>query len=490
LKLNWIPAFLAVVPLSGLANAETLYTIQENTDSLCTIDTVSGVLTVIGPLGISTNFGDLAWDSSTGTLYLSNGWGSSPSELYTINTSTGAATLVGSMGANDIFGLAYDPVSNKLYGSASTSSFGLYQINKTTGAATLIGNPGVGLDSIAWVGSTSSLVGVYAGPSTFHTLDTTNGTETQLAASSGFINNCGMTWVPSSNALYVVDWSGNFLAFDVANGLARTQVGSGYGSLDGLAFAGSGSFCAPPVAYCTPSTSGNGCVAQVASSGTPSASATSGFQISVSGLEGQRSTLFFYSTNGQLIQQWAIGSSSYLCVRAPTQRTFSASSGGTAGQCNGAHQLDWLAFMSANPTALGNPARRRPDLRRPVLVPRPAGPQVDEPLGRAALDRLPLIDSRARASASLHAGPSTLAEWAARLRWRTEGNQGGEEGSKRSEAKRGREREPARQPLAFLSSLRRRIRAPGPSAPASTPPPPGSFRLPLSSFFSPTASFS
>lgn len=81
MKLNWIHAFLAVVPLSGLASAETLYTIQENTDSLCTIDTVSGVLTVIGPLGINTNFGDLAWDSSTGTLYLSNGWGSSPSQL-------------------------------------------------------------------------------------------------------------------------------------------------------------------------------------------------------------------------------------------------------------------------------------------------------------------------------------------------------------------------------------------------------------------------
>ncbi|NUP94993.1 MAG: hypothetical protein HUU28_02400 [Planctomycetaceae bacterium] len=355
MKLNWLHALFALVPLSGLASAETLYTVNENTDELCTIDTVSGQLSVIGALGISYSFGDLAWDSSTNTLYLSTGWGSFPSNLYTVNTQTGAATLVGSMGVNDIFGLAYDPVSNKLYGSASTSSFGVYEISRSTGAATLIGNPGVGLDSIAWVGSTSSLVGIYAGPSTFHTIDTNTGAQTQLAPSSGFINNCGMTWVPSSNSLYIVDWSGNFLSFDVANGLARTQVGSGYGALDGLAFAGAGSFCAPPVAYCTSSTSGNGCVAAVASSGTPSAGATSGFQISVSNLEGQRSTLFFYSINGQLIQQWALGSTSYLCVRAPTQRTFSASSGGTAGQCNGSHQLDWLAYMAANPTALGNP---------------------------------------------------------------------------------------------------------------------------------------
>jgi hypothetical protein len=44
-----------------------------------------------------------------------------------------------------------------------------------------------------------------------------------------------------------------------------------------------------------------------------------------------------------------------LCVKAPTQRTAVQSSGGTANFCNGTFSLNWDAYQTANPSALGQP---------------------------------------------------------------------------------------------------------------------------------------
>lgn len=113
--------------------------------------------------------------------------------------------------------------------------------------------------------------------------------------------------------------------------------------------------CAGVVAYCTSGLSSNFCSPVIASTGIPSASAASGFTIRCTGLEGQRSALLFYGTSGRAASLWALGSSSWLCVKAPTQRTVAQTTGGTAGACNGSVAIDWLAFLAANPSALGNP---------------------------------------------------------------------------------------------------------------------------------------
>jgi hypothetical protein len=52
------------------------------------------------------------------------------------------------------------------------------------------------------------------------------------------------------------------------------------------------------VSYCTAGTSSNGCVATMSASGTPSASASSGFVLSAHSLEGVKLGLFFYGTAG------------------------------------------------------------------------------------------------------------------------------------------------------------------------------------------------
>jgi hypothetical protein len=111
------------------------------------------------------------------------------------------------------------------------------------------------------------------------------------------------------------------------------------------------------VTYCTAGTTSSGCLPAIAGSGTPSASAGSGFTISVANVEGQRAGLIFYGIDNSNWSPlpWLSGSTSFLCVKPPTQRTPPQSSGGTSGACNGSFAVDWNAFVATNPGALGAP---------------------------------------------------------------------------------------------------------------------------------------
>jgi hypothetical protein len=113
--------------------------------------------------------------------------------------------------------------------------------------------------------------------------------------------------------------------------------------------------CPAPIPYCTPGTTTNGCLATMSASGTPSVSASSGFTLTCTGLEGQKTGMLFYGVNGTVLLQWGSGGTSWLCIKSPTQRTPSSNSGGTLNSCNGMLSLDVLAFLAANPGALGQP---------------------------------------------------------------------------------------------------------------------------------------
>ncbi len=110
-----------------------------------------------------------------------------------------------------------------------------------------------------------------------------------------------------------------------------------------------------PVAYCTAGTTTNGCNASITGIGTASASAGSGFTLSVSNVEGQKLGLVFYGVTGRANAPWGMGSTSFLCVKSPTQRMGSQNAGGTVNTCTGAFNTDWNAFITANPGALGGP---------------------------------------------------------------------------------------------------------------------------------------
>jgi len=112
--------------------------------------------------------------------------------------------------------------------------------------------------------------------------------------------------------------------------------------------------CLPPRNYCTAGVTTNGCAATMSAAGLASASAPSGFTLSALGVEGDKQGLIFYSASGEASSPWG-ASSSFLCIKAPTQRTGAQVSGGAAGSCNGVLSVDWNAFRAANPTAVGTP---------------------------------------------------------------------------------------------------------------------------------------
>ena len=106
--------------------------------------------------------------------------------------------------------------------------------------------------------------------------------------------------------------------------------------------------------YCTAGNTTSGCTANMGATGTPSVSASSGFTLEVSDVEGQRLGIFFYGLSGRNNVPWG-SSSSFLCVNSPTQRMPVQSTGGTLGTCNGAANRDWLGFIAGPGTALGEP---------------------------------------------------------------------------------------------------------------------------------------
>jgi len=96
--------------------------------------------------------------------------------------------------------------------------------------------------------------------------------------------------------------------------------------------------------YCTSQTSSNGCIPSIAASGTPSATATSGFTISSSNMQNNRRGMLVYSLSGRASTPFQGG---ILCVQAPVFRSPILMSGGSASglDCSGSLARDWNAFV-------------------------------------------------------------------------------------------------------------------------------------------------
>lgn len=122
-----------------------------------------------------------------------------------------------------------------------------------------------------------------------------------------------------------------------------------------LLYVAGASSCPAPVNYCTASTTTNGCNPTMGASGIPTAGAPSGFTLTANSVEGQKSGILFYGTSGTAAIPWATGSTSFLCVKTPTQRLAPQNTGGTIAGCDGSLSVDFLAFLAANPGALGAP---------------------------------------------------------------------------------------------------------------------------------------
>ena len=100
--------------------------------------------------------------------------------------------------------------------------------------------------------------------------------------------------------------------------------------------------------YCTAGTTTNGCTPSMQLvSGTPSASGAGSAIVSALRVEGARQGLIFFGL-GATAQPWSATSSSFLCIKSPTQRSPATNSGGLSPSCDGVLSADLNALIAGN----------------------------------------------------------------------------------------------------------------------------------------------
>jgi hypothetical protein len=144
-----------------------------------------------------------------------------------------------------------------------------------------------------------------------------------------------------------VDCNGNFVddRCDVSLGTSH--------DIDGDGVPDECQACPVAATYGTASASSGGCSAAISFSGSPSASLATPFAIDVTSAEANQHGMVLYGIHGPQSVPWHGGA--ILCIHPPLQRTPLQDAGGTSGQCDGHFTLDWNAFLSSHPTALGFP---------------------------------------------------------------------------------------------------------------------------------------
>lgn len=287
------------------------------------------------------------------TTYL-YGWNqtSAPQQLSTVQVSGG------------VYGLGY--VNGKLYGFANYASpMGIYELDPLTGAGTLaVDTSAQGYRFFALDGNPldGQLYGYteYGSQTGLYRIDPLTGAMTRVAGDPpGSYGMCRGMAVGNNTAFLVATHpTDTFYAYDLGQGPNGTYVA--FTNPYPTSQNGGGAWlgptgCVQPASFCTSSTTTNGCVPAMGSSGSPSLAASAGFTLACSNVEGQQTGLIFYSASGAQALPWTIGSTSFFCVKAPVERTPAQNSGGTLGSCNGALSVDWRAFMAASPTAVGQP---------------------------------------------------------------------------------------------------------------------------------------
>lgn len=141
----------------GLASSESLgvtWSISQQNNNMLVQTDLNGVMTSIGPTGIDGR--GMAYDDTNGILYAINYQDAS---LYTVDIFTGQSTRIGATGIpSDMIGLAFDESTGTLYLNEGLKTNSLYRVDVATGAATLIGVNGYGsIDGLAWIPSPSSV---------------------------------------------------------------------------------------------------------------------------------------------------------------------------------------------------------------------------------------------------------------------------------------------------------------------------------------------
>ncbi len=290
-----------------------------------------------------------------GTIYVSNDGAGNGATVDTVVTFDTNGTRTGAFSVADSGSSPFDVVGYNgellVCHFTSTNSVGRYDYSGAPLAPVFHssnGTSGIDLPEQMWVTAANTvLIAGFGSPIGIYEYDSTGAQLNFYAHTSALRGVCELG-------------NGNLLFSDSAgvrildrNTLAVTQIYTSTGcQFFGQLNLGGGS----PTAYCTAGTSTNGCIPAISASAQPSVTFANPCSISVANVEGQKLGLLFYGVNNSGFSPAPWGaSSSFLCVKSPTQRTPAQNSGGTAGACDGGFSLDWNAFQLANPGSLGNP---------------------------------------------------------------------------------------------------------------------------------------
>ena len=215
-----------------------------STGNVYGVDTSTGAGTLIGSSGL-TNLQNLTRDPF-GTMFTVDNLGGGIFKLDTINPITGAGTVgptVTGLGSTlSVSGLAFS-AADILFASADLPSFtatDLYTINTTTGAATLVGTISTGANTDIAFAPTGTLYGWNLSSNTgLMTIDTSTGLGTVVQAVTTPLGIVGLAFDAGGN-FFGVQTNGttsNLYSIDASTG-DTTLIGTvGAFALPGIAFA-------------------------------------------------------------------------------------------------------------------------------------------------------------------------------------------------------------------------------------------------------------
>ncbi|QEF98259.1 hypothetical protein Mal15_23080 [Stieleria maiorica] len=130
--------FQAITGLTFDPASQVLYGGSGASDSLFTLDRVTGAATTVGSFGVDMRGHGMGYDPQTQRILMTDGF---QDRLFAVDKTTGAATEIGATGLDSVAALAFHTGENRLYG-INTNDDTLVRLNTSTGAGEVVGSLG------------------------------------------------------------------------------------------------------------------------------------------------------------------------------------------------------------------------------------------------------------------------------------------------------------------------------------------------------------
>ena len=166
------------------------------TNTLIKIDPLTGAATAVASFDSKDKIVSMAFDITTGKLYgtSAQGFGAAGDQLYEIDPNTAVTTLIGTLGVNNVYALAFNNAGT-LYGVGEDRQ-ALFQISTATGAANLVAPVALAhVYDIATRPEDNVTFAVDSGTSALYTLDLSTGA-TALVGAYAASNVVGLAFSP------------------------------------------------------------------------------------------------------------------------------------------------------------------------------------------------------------------------------------------------------------------------------------------------------